>query len=112
MFGSTARGTDAPNSDIDLLVSLGDPSLERIVNLEAKLSALAGRHVDVVRLTDTQGEPGFLADAVRDGRVLVDREARWPHLRRREAALRRETRAAESGRVSAALLGVDRVLAG
>jgi predicted nucleotidyltransferase len=110
LFGSAARGTDTPESDIDVLVGLRDQSLERIVELGAKLTAATGRRVDVVRLADAQAEPALLADAVADGRVLVDRGGLWPRLRGREASLRRAVRRTDARRARAALAGLDRVL--
>jgi predicted nucleotidyltransferase len=111
LFGSAARGTDTAQSDVDVLVALRDPRLERIVELSAKLTAATGRRVDVVRLEDAQAEPSLLADVVADGRVLVDREGLWPRLRAREASLRREGRRGDAGRARAALAGLDRILA-
>jgi predicted nucleotidyltransferase len=111
LFGSAARGTSAPGSDVDVLVALRDPRLERIVELSAKLTAATGRRVDVVRLDDAQTEPSFLADVIADGRVLVDREGLWPRLRSREASLRRVGRRGHAERTEAALAGIDRVLA-
>jgi predicted nucleotidyltransferase len=110
LFGSAARGTDAPGSDVDVLVSLRDPDLERIVELSAKLTAAAGRRVDVVRLEDAESEPSFLADVIADGRVLVDRGGLWARLRSREPALRRAGRRRQAERTEAALAGIDRVL--
>jgi predicted nucleotidyltransferase len=111
LFGSVARGTDAPRSDVDVLVALRDPDLERIVELSTKLTAATGRRVDVVRLEDAESEPSFLADVIADGRVLVDREGRWPPLRGREPSLRRTGRQRQAERTGAALAGLDRLLA-
>ncbi|MEK6278146.1 MAG: nucleotidyltransferase domain-containing protein [Actinomycetota bacterium] len=111
LFGSAATGTDTSStSDVDIVVGLRDPSLERVVDLSAKLTAVIGRHVDVVRLGDAEAEPLFLADLVTEGRVLVDREELWPRLRRREAGLRRRGRKQEAQRARAALAGIDRLL--
>ena len=111
LFGSAARGTDRPESDVDVLVALRDPSLDRIVELGAKLTAATGRRVDVVRLEDATAEPSLLADVIADGRVLVDREGLWSRLRGREASLRREGRRTDARRARTALEGLDRVLA-
>jgi predicted nucleotidyltransferase len=111
LFGSAARGTDAPGSDVDVLVALRDGRLERIVELSGKLTAATGRQVDVVRLEDAQAEPSFLADVIADGRVLVDRGRLWPRLRSREPALRRAGRRTQAERTDAALGGIDRLLA-
>lgn len=112
LFGSTARGTDTPESDIDLLVDLRDPALDRIVDLSGRLAAVVGRPVEVVRLQDAVDEPSFLAEVVAEGRVLVDREELWARLRRQEASLQRRARYEEFRRAEAALTGIDRLLAG
>jgi predicted nucleotidyltransferase len=109
LFGSAARGTDTTASDIDVLVQMRDSSLDRIVELAAKLSAIVGRRVDIVRLEDAESEPSLLADLVAEGRVLVDREERWARLRRREAALRRRGRLRDARTAEDALAGIDRL---
>ncbi len=107
LFGSVAVGTDTADSDIDVLVDLRDGSLERVTDLNAKLSAATGRSVDVVRLEDAEGEPSFLADVLAYGRVLVDREGLRPRLRMREAQLDRLGRQDDARRTQAALAGID-----
>jgi predicted nucleotidyltransferase len=111
LFGSAARGTDTPASDVDVLVELRDPSLEHVVDLSARLSAAIGRPVDVVRLHDARAETDFLADVVAEGRVLVDREKLWPRLRSRGPGLRRRGRRQEARRAERALAGIDQLLA-
>jgi predicted nucleotidyltransferase len=111
LFGSAATGTDTPTSDIDVLVELKNPSLERVVDLSSKLTAIVGRSVDVVRLQDAEADASFVADLVAQGRVLVDRENLWHRLRQREATLRRRGRHQEVRRARAALAGIDRLLA-
>lgn len=112
LFGSAARGTDAPTSDVDIVVDLRDPSLDRVVELSAKLTAAIGRRVDVVRLQDAETDPAFLSDLLAEGRVLVDRAGLWPQLRRREPKLRRLGRKQDAQRAQAALAAIDRLLAG
>ncbi len=111
LFGSTATGTDTPESDIDVLVELRDASFERVVDLSTKLTRLVGRPVDVVELGETEGEASFLAQIVGDGRVLVDRDELWPRLCRREAGLRRHGGRQDARRLEKALTGIDRLLA-
>lgn len=111
LFGSAAAGTDTPHSDVDVLVSLRDSSLERVADLSTRLSRVTGRPVDIVRLQDAEHEPGFLADAAAEGRVLVDREELWPRLRRRQARMSRRGRRDEVRRARAALSDIDRLLA-
>ncbi|HEX6601282.1 MAG TPA: nucleotidyltransferase domain-containing protein [Solirubrobacterales bacterium] len=78
LFGSAARGEDREGSDVDLLVEMIDPSLVRIADLELKLEGLLGKRVDVVAMEDAQSNPQLLAEAAREGRVIVDRDERWP----------------------------------
>jgi len=111
LFGSAARGTDTTASDVDVLVQMRDSSLERIVDLGAKLSAIVGRRVDLVRLEDAESEPTLLADLVGEGRVLVDRGGQWAGLRRREAGLRQRGRVQDARSAQAALVGIDRLVA-
>ena len=94
-----------------MLVQMRDSSLERIVDLGAKLSAMVGRRVDVVRLEDAEGEPSLLAELVAEGRVLVDREGQWARLRGREGALRQRGRVQDAQSAHAALVGIDRLAA-
>ena len=110
LFGSVARGTDAPESDVDLLVALRDASLDRVVDLEAKLSAATGRRVQIVRLEDAEAQPAFLAELTAVGRVLVDRDGAWTHLGGRGSRLRKQARSTGQ-ETQAALAGIDAFLA-
>lgn len=80
LFGSTARGDDTEESDVDLLVEMRDSSFMRTVDLALKLEPLLGRQVQVLTVEDAEDNPLLLAEAVREGRVIVDREGRWPRL--------------------------------
>jgi predicted nucleotidyltransferase len=110
LFGSVARGSDSATSDLDVLVDLCDPTLERVVDLSLKLTEITGRRADVVRLEDAESEPSFLLDVATEGRVLVDRDGLWPELLAREAQLRRDARRRQTPRAQAALAGIDRLL--
>lgn len=111
LFGSTARGEDAPQSDVDILVEMRDPSLERVADLSTKLEALLGRRVDVVTREEAEASPHLLAEAAVDGRVLVDREGSWPELRGEADALAQRARRQDRRRSREALAGIDRLLA-
>lgn len=110
LFGSRARGTDEPESDVDLLVVLRDQSLDRVVDLTEKLTKAVGLQVDLTRLDDAESEPGLLADWIGEGRVVVDRDRLWPQLLDRRQALRQLGRRGERNRTEAALGGIDSLL--
>jgi predicted nucleotidyltransferase len=109
LFGSAARGTDTAASDVDVLVELRDPSLDRLVDLSGSLMTIVSRRVDLVRLDDAEADPAFLADVVAEARVLVDRDGLWQRLRAREPGLRRRGSVRDSSRARAALAGIDRL---
>jgi predicted nucleotidyltransferase len=49
VFGSVARGDDRPESDVDLLVRLGEPmSLTEYIGFRNELAHALGRDVDVI----------------------------------------------------------------
>jgi predicted nucleotidyltransferase len=111
LFGSVARGDDEPESDVDILVVLRDNSLARLVDLEGRLKGALGREVHVVDMETATKNQVLLALAVGDGRVLVDREERWPSLRSELDLLqKRADRALDRGR-RRALSAVDAFLA-
>ena len=106
LYGSVAAGEDTPDSDVDVLVSLRDPDVSKVVALERRLSERVGREVEVVRLEDAEREPSFLELALDGGRVLVDRAGMWPRLRRLAGRLVREADRREARRARAALAAV------
>jgi predicted nucleotidyltransferase len=110
LFGSVARGTDTSNSDIDVLVALHDPGLDRILDLKAKLTQVLRRQIDLVVLDNAQQEPSFLAQALAEGRVLVDRDQLWDALRADETRLRRQGKRLDERRIARALAGIDYML--
>ena len=97
LFGSTATGADHSGSDVDLLVVLSDPSVGRLADLAGRLSRRSGREIQVVRLQDAESSPALMADALEQGRVLIDRDRRWPKL---AATARRWQRMAQSNEPS------------
>ncbi len=111
LFGSAACGEDTPHSDLDLLVEMRDPALERVVDLGTKLEELLGRRVDIVLLEDAERNPRLLGDAVANGRVLVDREGLWTKLGERKGTLVLKGRKRERRRAREALARIDRFLA-
>lgn len=103
LFGSAATGEDTPDSDVDLLVSLRDPDLQRLLALERRLSDRVGREVEVVRLEDAERNAVFFALAFEQGRVLVDRTGIGSTMRRRADRLAREEPRREARRAALAV---------
>jgi predicted nucleotidyltransferase len=84
IFGSVARGSERADSDLDILVRLrrGDHGA-RAELVDALLQA-GGRAGQLVSIDQAEDAPLLLADVLRDGRVLVDRDDDWARLKRRE----------------------------
>jgi predicted nucleotidyltransferase len=80
LFGSLARGDASADSDVDLLVARRDRDPLGYAALSARLERVAGRRIHIVPLEGTPASPSLLADALEDGRVLIDRDHRWPDL--------------------------------
>lgn len=93
LFGSTARGEDTEESDVDLLVEMRDSSHMRDIDLALKLEPLLGKEVQVLLLENAQANPLLLAEAAREGRVIVDREGRWLRLSGERKNFERRARA-------------------
>lgn len=94
LFGSTAVGEDHEGSDIDLFVIHRDPQPLVLIRLRMRLRGVLDKPVDVVDLEQAEAMPTLLADVLREGQVVVDRDGLWEGLcaRRSEiyAAARRE----------------------
>lgn len=85
LFGSVARGDEHERSDLDILVRFADPTLRARGRLLRRLEATIPGAVQIVSLDDVNAL--LLADVLRDGRVLVDRDGDWPRLRRRRGRI-------------------------
>ena len=78
LFGSVARGDDSEGSDIDVFVRLGDRSLRARAQILGRLEAATGREIQLIE--GDEANPLLLADLLREGRVLVDRDEGWAEL--------------------------------
>jgi predicted nucleotidyltransferase len=83
LFGSTATGEDTPLSDVDLLIVHRRSGAMVQARLCIRLRRALGTPVDVVMLEQAEAQPALLADVMREGRVLVDRDDLWVGLQRR-----------------------------
>lgn len=89
LFGSVARGDETADSDLDVLVDLRDPDRFRMLELEERLTRTLGRSVQLLRLSDARREGTILGDVLADGRVIVDRDNRWPTFSKQSDRIRR-----------------------
>jgi predicted nucleotidyltransferase len=110
LFGSQARGSASADSDVDLLVALTDTT--RVAELERRLSEATGRRASLSLLGDVERHPTILSEALRDGRVIVDRASLWPALRAKrtriaEAARRERLRMRAGARAALAALAEE-----
>ncbi len=87
LFGSRARGDEATASDVDLLVGLRPGSSPR--RLATRLGEKVGLRVQVATVEDARAAPLLLAEALREARVLVDRDRAWPALLGERARIER-----------------------
>ena len=92
LYGSVARGEEHDGSDLDLLVKLRRDDFQARAELRERLQAAAGRRAQLVGLGEAEQSSLLLSDALRDGRVLVDRDGDWQRLRRRERVIERRAR--------------------
>ena len=83
LFGSTATGEDTPASDVDLLIVHRRPEWMTQAGLRIRLRRALGVPVDVVMLEQAEAQPSLLADVLREGRVLIDRDDLWGALLQR-----------------------------
>jgi predicted nucleotidyltransferase len=97
LFGSVARGTDVKDiSDVDLLVELRRPSPGALEALRHRLAEGLRPDVELVPLRAALHDPQLLAEVLRDGRPLVDREHVWPGLQAQQG--RTQAQADRAGR--------------
>lgn len=95
IFGSVARGSDDADSDLDIAVRLGRDDHRVRAQLIDALGDASGRHVQLVSVEQVELSAVLLADILRDGRVLVDRDGDWQRLKRRERRIASEARKEE-----------------
>jgi predicted nucleotidyltransferase len=80
LIGSAARGAMHEESDVDLLIDPAPADWRAQDRLRERLARAAGHSVDLVALEAVQQDPLLLDAALREGRVLVDRDGRWASL--------------------------------
>jgi predicted nucleotidyltransferase len=84
LYGSVARGSNDPDSDVDILVRLRRDNYRSRAEAVDAFQQASGRAVQLVSVEQAEDAPMLLADVLRDGRVLVDRDDDWRRLKRRE----------------------------
>jgi predicted nucleotidyltransferase len=93
LFGSVATGRESERSDLDLLVVLADQTAGVVAALAQRLTDRTDRDVQLVRLQEAERSPSLMADALTQGRVLVDRDVTWPALKADERRWQRQAAA-------------------
>lgn len=88
LFGSQARGDAGPASDIDLLVRANEGV--RVREVVSRLETKVGKSLHAVTIAEARRSPLLLAEVLRDGRVLVDRDSDWPELKRSRSRVERD----------------------
>ncbi len=83
LFGSAATGEDTTDSDVDLLVVHRRPEWSTQAGLRIRLRRALDTPVDVVMLEQAEAQLSLLADVLREGRVLIDRDGLWSTLLQR-----------------------------
>lgn len=84
IFGSVARGDESEASDLDVAIDFDRRDRRGRIRLASKVEAASGRRVQLLHLRDVEEcTPDLLGEIVVEGRVLVDRDGRWPELMRR-----------------------------
>lgn len=93
LYGSVARGDEIPSSDIDLLVSLREDTVDPADALGQRVERAITqggeeRVVDVARLQHVERTaPLLLLYALNEGRVLVDADGLWGRLQERRSEI-------------------------
>jgi predicted nucleotidyltransferase len=87
LFGSTAVGDDHPLSDVDLLIVHRRAQIGAVGGLRLRLRRTLGKPVDLVTLEQVEAAPALLADVLREGRVLINRDGDWELLNERRAEI-------------------------
>jgi predicted nucleotidyltransferase len=112
LYGSAARGADTADSDVDLLVSVGQDHADAAVKLAVRIERAIGRDVDVARLNRvSHAAPLLLLQAIDEGRVVLDRDEEWRELKTDRDEIARRARDAHASRRRRARASVLELLA-
>lgn len=80
LIGSRARGDADEHADVDLLLELDPPGDEEVVGLHQRVRARVEVAVDLTTTRSAAHSRRFWEKAIQEGRVLVDRQWRWPSI--------------------------------
>jgi len=88
IFGSVAKGTDLPDSDLDLVVDFKTDDQMMVRALRGRLEAKVGRKIDLFLMDDLESEPDALLYLLEAARPVLDRTGWWARLPEHKRALR------------------------
>jgi predicted nucleotidyltransferase len=112
LYGSTARGEDTRESDVDLLVSFAEDHPGAGVKLAVRLEHGLKREVDVARLNRVRNTaPLLLLQALDEGRPVIDRDGLWTDLRAHRGEIEGQARRELESRRQRAHISVSELLA-
>ena len=95
LYGSSARGDDTEESDVDVMVALRDEKPGDTVRLASRLRRALGARVDVASLSRVERQsPLLLLQVLNEGRVIADRDTMWSDLKSRRDAIRQRAKRA------------------
>jgi predicted nucleotidyltransferase len=106
LFGSTAVGEDERDSDVDVLIVHRGGAANALAGVRRRLARVVGRRVHAVALEQAEAMPTLLADVLDEGRVLIDRDGTWAHLRERRDEVRAAARDEEQATAARARAAV------
>lgn len=107
LFGSAATGADTEDSDVDLLVVHRGADGRAPLGLRRRLSDAIGRTVHLIWLEDARRSPNLLADALIEGRIIVDRAALWPEVQNQRESILDQARREDAETLAVARAAVE-----
>lgn len=109
IFGSVARGDESEASDLDMVIDFDRRDRRGRIRLANKVEAVSERRAQLLHLHDVElCAPDLLGEVLVEGRVLIDRDDRWPELMRRRRQILKRARGARQELLAAERTAISR----